>query len=72
MLRGIIRNSDISVELIDYRNLDMIMLSCFNGAERSKREFKDLLRLADPRLMITNFIRPQGSAMSIIEVALKG
>lgn len=48
------------------------MLSCFNGAERSKREFEDLLKSADPRLVITKFTRPEGSAMSIIEIALEG
>ncbi|KAL8887964.1 MAG: hypothetical protein Q9192_006248, partial [Flavoplaca navasiana] len=53
-------------------NVDMIMLSCFNGAERSKRGFEDLLKSADPRLMITKFTTPEGSAMSIIEIALEG
>ncbi|KAL8980683.1 MAG: hypothetical protein Q9205_004301 [Flavoplaca limonia] len=53
-------------------NVDMIMLSCFNGAERSKRGFENLLKSADPRLTITKFTRPEGSAMSIIEIALEG
>lgn len=48
------------------------MLSVFNGAERTKREFEDLLEEADPRLKMTKVVKPEGSAMSIIEVALEG
>ncbi|KAI4277153.1 MAG: hypothetical protein L6R38_005497 [Xanthoria sp. 2 TBL-2021] len=53
-------------------NLDMIMLSVFNGAERTKREFEHLLEAAHPRLRMTKVVKPEGSAMSIIEVALEG
>lgn len=50
----------------------MIMLSVFNGAERTKREFEHLLEAAHPRLRMTKVVKPEGSAMSIIEVALEG
>lgn len=48
------------------------MLSVFNGAERTKREFENLLEAADPRLKMTKVVKPEGSAMSIIEIALDG
>ncbi|KAI4222618.1 MAG: hypothetical protein L6R36_006006 [Xanthoria steineri] len=53
-------------------DLDMIMLAVFNGAERTRREFESLLRVADRRLRMTRVVKPEGSAMSIIEVALDG
>ncbi len=54
------------------RDLDMIMLAVFNGAERTRREFESLLQVADRRLRMTKFVKPEGSAMSIIEIALEG
>ncbi|KAL8734016.1 MAG: hypothetical protein Q9166_001777 [cf. Caloplaca sp. 2 TL-2023] len=53
-------------------NLDMIMLSCFNGAERTKSEFENLFKAADERLTIKAVTKPRGSAMSVIEIALEG
>lgn len=50
----------------------MIMLAVFNGAERTRREFESLLQVADHRLRMTKVVKPEGSAMSIIEIALEG
>ena len=50
----------------------MIMLAVFNGAERTRREFESLLQVADRRLRMTKVVKPEGSAMSIIEIALEG
>ena len=50
------------------RNTDMIMAACFNGAERTRAQWTDLLYAADERFVIQNVIRPEGSTMSIIEV----
>ncbi|KAL8807090.1 MAG: hypothetical protein Q9182_000923 [Xanthomendoza sp. 2 TL-2023] len=52
-------------------NTDMIMLSVFNGTERTAREFKDLLKQADERLTVVAVTKPPGSAMSVVEVALR-
>ena len=46
----------------------MIMAACFNGAERSKGQWIDLLHVADERFVIRNIVRPAGSLMSVIEV----
>ncbi|KAL8671047.1 MAG: hypothetical protein Q9168_004440 [Polycauliona sp. 1 TL-2023] len=53
-------------------NLDMIMLSCFGGAERTKRGFQDLVKAADERFRVMQVTKPEGSAMSVIEIALGG
>ncbi|KAL8838358.1 MAG: hypothetical protein Q9170_002165 [Blastenia crenularia] len=52
-------------------NFDMVMLSCFNGAERTAAAFKDLLKLADERFVLEKITNPKGSAMSILEISLK-
>ncbi|KAL8810901.1 MAG: hypothetical protein Q9223_007651 [Gallowayella weberi] len=52
-------------------NTDMIVLSIFNGTERTAREFEDLFKKADARLMIVAIRKPPGSALSVIEVALR-
>ena len=55
------------VDICD-RNLDMIMAACFNGAERNKGQWMDLLHAADERFVVRNIVRPAGSMMSVIEV----
>ena len=45
------------------------MAACFNGAERTRAQWTGLLQLADERFVIKNIVRPEGSSMSIIEVA---
>lgn len=48
----------------------MIMLSIFNGAERTKADFERVLQAADARFRIEKVVKPQGSAMSIIAISL--
>ncbi|KAL8749667.1 MAG: hypothetical protein Q9184_006719 [Pyrenodesmia sp. 2 TL-2023] len=50
--------------------LDMVMLCCFNGAERTEADFKRLLHAADPGFRIESIKQPEAGAMSIIEVSL--
>lgn len=44
------------------------MATCFNGAERTRAQWIDLLHSADERFIVQNIVRPEESAMSIIEV----
>lgn len=46
----------------------MIMAACFNGAERTKSRWTDLIHAADERFVIRDIVRPAGSLMSVIEV----
>ena len=45
------------------------MASCFNGAERTEGQWKQLLRMADPNLVVNSIIKPPGSRLSIIEAS---
>ena len=49
----------------------MIMATCFNSLERTRAQWTDLFRAADERFVIESIVRPEGSAMSIIEVRWK-
>ena len=51
------------------RNMDLIMLSMFNALERSLEDWERLISKADPSLKIVRVERPQGSAISMIQVA---
>ena len=49
------------------RNLDMVVLSCFNSSERTTMDWQRLFEEADIRFRFDNAITPQGSTMSIIQ-----
>lgn len=44
------------------------MAACFNGAERTKAQWIDLLRSADERFVVQSIVRPEGGMLSVIEV----
>ena len=50
------------------RNVDMMMLSMFNGLERTQEDWDDLVRETDLALKIASVTKPRGSALSMIEV----
>ncbi|KAM3065297.1 hypothetical protein ACMFMG_004318 [Clarireedia jacksonii] len=54
-----------------FRARDMTMLQSFNSCERDLRDWEDLVTHADERFQIVNVVRPQGSLMSLIEIALR-
>lgn len=47
------------------------MAAFFNAAQRTKAQWVGLLQAADERFVVQNIVRPEGSAMSVIEVVLK-
>ncbi|KAK5123263.1 hypothetical protein LTR85_002693 [Meristemomyces frigidus] len=51
------------------RNVDMMMLSMLNGLERTRKDWEALIEETDPGLRIVSIVKPQGSALSMIEVA---
>jgi hypothetical protein len=55
------------------RSLDLIMMSMFNGLERSIRleDWAALTAAAGPRLKIAGVAQPEGSALSMIELRLR-
>lgn len=50
------------------RNSNIIMAACFNGAERTKAQWIDLLRSADERFVVQSIVRPEGGMLSVIEI----
>ena len=53
------------------RDLDLVMLACFGGSERTAVEWHRLFSQADPRFVVKGIQRPLGSTMSVIEVVWK-
>ena len=53
------------------RNLDLVMLTIFDGAERTRSDFARLLAEADKRFAIRDVVRPEGSTMSVIDIEWK-
>ncbi|KAK0625348.1 S-adenosyl-L-methionine-dependent methyltransferase [Bombardia bombarda] len=51
-----------------YRSEDLNMAAIFNARERTLREWKALFTEADPRLVPKRVIKPEGSALAILEV----
>lgn len=47
------------------------MMVNFNSAERDLEAWNLLFEKADPRLKIKNIVKPEGSALSFIEVGLE-
>lgn len=52
------------------RQKDLMMIVTFNAKEREEEEWRDLLRRADPRLVVRAIRRPAGSELSVIEAVL--
>ncbi|GJC89469.1 O-methyltransferase bik3 [Colletotrichum liriopes] len=52
------------------RSMDLQMALMTNAKERDFGEFEALFRLADPRLLIRNVVKPLGSLMSLLEVVM--
>jgi hypothetical protein len=47
---------------------DMIMMTLFNGQERTTRDFERVLKTADERFVFEGVRRPKESTMSVVEV----
>ena len=60
----------VSVERI-VRARDLTMLQAFNSKERDLDDWKGLFTAADPTLRLVEVFQPVGSAMSILELALR-
>jgi 6-hydroxytryprostatin B O-methyltransferase len=52
------------------RQKDLMMIGTFNAKEREEEEWINLLKKADPRLVVKAISRPAGSELSVIEVML--
>ncbi|KAK3671767.1 hypothetical protein LTR78_008312 [Recurvomyces mirabilis] len=50
------------------RNADMVMMSMFNGLEREKSDWEDVIKRADPSLHIVGITKPRGGSLSMIEI----
>ncbi|KAF2656259.1 putative O-methyltransferase [Lophiostoma macrostomum CBS 122681] len=51
------------------RNYDICMRGLSNGKERETKDWESLFARADPRFRIVGIVKPQGSALSIVEIA---
>lgn len=49
----------------------MVMLSMFNGIERTKEDFRKLFIDADERFVVESITRPMGSALCVVSVVWK-
>ena len=49
--------------------MDMIMMTGFNGRERRRAEYEKLLAQSDERFVLEAVRRPEGSTMSMVEVS---
>ncbi|KAL6716938.1 hypothetical protein ACLMJK_004850 [Lecanora helva] len=50
------------------QDVDMIMASCYNGVERTKADWHQLIKNADKRFELENISQPEDSTMSVIEI----
>lgn len=50
------------------RNMDMIMMCMFNGLERTRQDWEDLIHKTDSSLRIAKVETPHGSALSLLEI----
>ena len=53
------------------RNLDMIMLSVFNGIERTEENFRKIFKEADERFVVESLTRPTDGAMAVMSASWK-
>ena len=51
--------------------MDMIMLIGVNARERTAEDFKRVLKESDPRFSLEGIHKPEGSAMSLVEIVWK-
>ena len=49
----------------------MIMLSVFNGIERTEENFRKVFKEADERFVVDVFPKPKGGAMAVISASWK-
>ncbi|KAL8794412.1 MAG: hypothetical protein Q9195_002999 [Heterodermia aff. obscurata] len=52
-----------------YRSLDLTMWATHNAKERDLSDWKELLRATDPGCKLMSVTKPQGSRLSILEIA---
>lgn len=52
------------------RQKDLMMIGTFNAKEREEEEWRDLLKIADSKLVVRAIRRPAGSELSVIEAVL--
>lgn len=53
------------------RTLDIAMMALFNSVERDLDDWKELFRMADPKLKLVNVTQPFGSALAVMEIRLE-
>ncbi|KAI2602216.1 S-adenosyl-L-methionine-dependent methyltransferase [Hypoxylon sp. NC1633] len=53
------------------RTLDIAMMALFNSVERDLDDWKQLFRVADPKLNLVNVTKPFGSALAVMELWLE-
>lgn len=46
-------------------------MALFNSVERDLKGWKELFRMADPKLRLVNVTNPIGSALAVMELALE-
>lgn len=56
----------------DYRNMDVTMLIYFGSRERTVAEWREILRLADPRFELTCVHRDPKQPNALLEISWKG
>ena len=59
----------LKLTILICRETDMIMLTCFNGVERTEVEFRRLFKEADERYELAAVKRPKGSALAVMTVS---
>ncbi|KAI1805960.1 S-adenosyl-L-methionine-dependent methyltransferase [Daldinia bambusicola] len=52
------------------RTLDIAMMALFNSVERSLDDWKELFKMADPKLKLVKVTKPLGSALAVMELQL--
>ncbi|KAI0835211.1 S-adenosyl-L-methionine-dependent methyltransferase [Hypoxylon sp. FL0890] len=53
------------------RTLDIAMMALFNSVERDLGDWKELFKMADPKLRLVNVTKPLGSALAVMEIRLE-
>ena len=51
-------------------SLDLQVMAMMNAKERTEDEWRDLFQRVSPYLLVKAFVKPKGSAMSVIELVL--
>ncbi|KAI1466694.1 S-adenosyl-L-methionine-dependent methyltransferase [Daldinia caldariorum] len=72
---GILTHSFYDVPLLIFirpflRTLDIAMMALFNSVERSLDGWKELFKMADPKLKLVKVTKPLGSALAVMELRL--